>query len=77
MIELPCLFVPDSQTALFDLGLDYNAETRTVTFVIINAFSAYIDYAGNNYTEIVTGGVEYICTYDYEKVKQMLLCSQI
>ncbi|MDR2274362.1 MAG: hypothetical protein LBF27_25870 [Sphingobacterium sp.] len=77
MIELPCLFVPESQTTLFDLGLDYKADTRPVTFLVINAFSAYIDPDGNHFTEIVTGGVEYICAYDYEKVKQLLSCKNL
>ncbi len=71
-IELPCLFVPEEQMALFEMDLPYESEPRPVTFVVINAFTPYVDPKGNNYTEIVTGGVEYICTHNYEHVKKLL-----
>jgi len=57
MIELPCLFVPEEQMALFEMDLPYESEPRPVTFLVINAFTPYIDPNGNNYTEIITGGV--------------------
>lgn len=71
-LELPCLFVPDDQVALFDLELPYESEPRPVMFYNINGISPYIDPAGNSYTEILANGRGYICTLDYETVKGLL-----
>jgi len=71
-IELPCLFVPEDQVALFDMDLPYESEPRPITFYNINGITPYVDPKGNNYTEILCNGTEYICTYDYQTVKEML-----
>lgn len=71
-IELPCLFVPEEEVAMFDLGLDYESEPRPVLFLNINGITPYIDPKGNSYTEILCNGSEYICILPYDKVKEML-----
>lgn len=71
-IELPCLFVPDDQVPLFDMELPYTSEPRPVMFYNISAISPYIDTDGNNYTEIMCNGTEYICIHDYETVKRLI-----
>lgn len=71
-IELPALFVPEEEAAMFDLGLDYEPEPRPVLFFSINGITPYIDPKGNSYTEIFCNGDGYVCTLPYEKVKNMI-----
>lgn len=71
-IELPILFVPEEEVAMFDLGLDYESESRPLLFFNINGIAPYIDPKGNSYTEILCNGNGYVCTIPYETLKTMI-----
>ena len=67
-IELPVLFVPEEEVAMFDLGLD----SRPLLFFNINGITPYIDPKGNPYTEILCNGDGYVCPLPYEEVKKRI-----
>lgn len=71
-IELPVLFVPEEEVAMFELGLDYKSKPMSMLFFNINGITPYIDPKGNSYTEILCNGDGYVCPLPYEEVKNMI-----
>ena len=71
-IELPVLFVPEEEVAMFELGLDYKSKPMSMLFFNINGITPYIDPKGNLYTEILCNGDGYVCPLPYEEVKRRI-----
>lgn len=71
-IELPVLFVPEEQAALYDIAPNsVTPENRQMMFYDISAITPLTDN-GQDCTEIWVGSDTVICPLPYEQVKQMI-----
>lgn len=73
-IELPCFYTPEEEDKLQQLGLSEkdsleNCEVDNMTFYHIDCISRDTD---KRYSNIYSSGICFICTYSYEKLKQVL-----
>lgn len=70
-LELPCEYIPDDQCKLAELDLPFDTEPRVIAFYRIDAIAPYTDN-GRDCTEILVGGIGYVCVLTYEEVKNRI-----
>ncbi len=77
-VTLPIKWWDNDQTSLHQIGIRPNFEetkTKTVTFYSIDNISPY-EEGDSVGCAVTSGGIEYICSWDYIKVKLTIDLSQ-
>ena len=73
-LELNCLYLPEGSSELEKLGIETKAEDAQImpaTFWNIDAVAKYTE-DGVNYSDICSGGHNYICVLPYEELIRVI-----